>query len=287
MDKTKFLKFQASGNDFILIDHRKNRVGVKGSFYKSFTKKYCQRKFNVGADGLLVIEPSTKAAFRMRIFNPDGSEAEMCGNGARCAALWASLTKPQIKKINFATKAGIIESEVYVRECKDKKIYKIKIKMINPFDLKLDVSIKVLNRKLKVNFINTGVPHVVVFVKGLEDIDVNGIGRAIRFHPMFQPEGTNVNFVEVINDNSIKIRTYERGVEEETLACGTGSTASALILKLCQNFVAVNRKKSVNVNVKVMSGEKLKVYFNQDGKKLYNVWLEGGGTLVYKGEIII
>ena len=285
MNKIKFYKFQASGNDFILIDHLKNGRTLKGNVYKTFAKKYCQRKLNVGADGLLVIVPSKKGSFKMRIFNSDGTEAEMCGNGARCAALWARLTKPKLKTISFETKAGIIESEVCGQKCKEGNLNSIKIKMIDPFDLKLNIKMKVLDRDLTVNFINTGVPHIVVFVNGLKDIDVNGIGSAIRFHPMFKPAGTNVNFVEVINDNLINIRTYERGVEGETLACGTGATASALIFKSCQTPEAVYRQKNVNVQVK--SGEKLKVYFNKDSDKINNVWLEGKGTLVYKGEISI
>ncbi len=268
MAKLEFCKLQASGNDFILID----RILDSGSStldYKKIAKKYCQRKMGIGADGLLVIEPSRKADFRMRIFNADGSEAEMCGNGARCAALWRNL-----ERVKFETKAGLIESNL-------KKSGAVSIKVTDPFGLKLDLPLKVLGRRLKVNFVNTGVPHAVIFVEGLEKIDVGNIGRAVRFHHKFSPAGANANFVEVLNKDFIKIRTYERGVEAETLACGTGVVASAITANCRLQAVSYKGK----VKVLTRGGETLRVHFNRNGDKIKDVWLQGKAHRVYKGEL--
>jgi diaminopimelate epimerase len=259
MKKTTFYKLQASGNDFILLDNRKLKIG--NSKLKGIAKKFCQRKLGIGADGLLVIEPAKKAKFKMRIFNPDGSEPQMCGNGARSVAGWTRL-----KTLSFETKAGIIEAKTGKNQ--------VKIKLSDPKGLKLNIPIKVLGRKIKVNFINTGVPHAVILVQGLEEIDVEAIGQAVRWHKRFSPRGVNVDFVEVLKGDLIKIRTYERGVEAETLACGTGAVASAIIA------TSKNRKK-----VLTKSGEILKVCFEKNRGKINNVWLEGKADLVYKGEI--
>jgi len=277
MKKIEFYKLQASGNDFILIDNSKDKLKVNSAFYKKFAKKYCSRKLGIGADGVLVIQSSNKALFRMRIFNADGSEAEMCGNGARCSGLWASLTEN--KDIKFATKAGIIE--VIVKGNGSRAL--VKIKTSTPFGLKMDLPLKVSGRKIKVNFINTGVPHAVVFVQGLDKVDVERIGREIRFDKKFKPAGTNVNFVEISNKNSIAIRTYERGVEAETLACGTGSVASAIISWFKLN-PGVKKKQAITLFVKTKSKDVLKVTFDVVGR-IDNVWLEGEADLVYKGEI--
>ena len=212
-----------------------------------------------------MLEKSKIADIRMRIFNADGSEAEMCGNGARCVSLWL---KQKVLKIE--TKAGVIKSEV--------KGDNIKIKLTDPKDIKLDIPIKINNRLLKVNFINTGVPHTVIFVEGLDKIDVVNLGKLIRYHKRFAPAGSNVDFVEALSNNSIKIRTYERGVEDETLACGTGSVASALLYAICYTLYA-----SGKVNIHTKSGEVLKVYFNKIDGGFRNVWLEGKAKIVYKG----
>ena len=175
------------------------------------------------ADGMLILEKSKKADLSMRIFNADGSEAKMCGNGARCAALLSGK-----KSVSLSTGAGIINANV-MGSC-------AKIQITEPKNIKLDIPLKINSRLIKVNFIDTGVPHVVVFVNGIEKIDVDNIGQSIRNHVKFSPAGTNVNFVQILGRNLIQIRTYERGVEGETLACGTGSTASAVIFALKNNF---------------------------------------------------
>lgn len=261
----------ASGNDFVVIESGVRRLEL-GSL-NSLAKRMCESKLGIGADGLLVLLPSKAADIKMRIFNADGSEAEMCGNGARCTALFKSKVKNKKAKIKIETKAGIIASETNGEN--------VKVRLTDPKGLKLDIPLKLNNRSLRVNFINTGVPHVVIFVQGLDNIDVVGIGRRVRYHRRFFPAGTNVNFIEVLDRDLIKIRTYERGVESETFACGTGSAAAALIsgLKL-KNITG-------KINVLTKSGEALKVYFDKEKNKFSNVWLEGKARLVYKGEYYV
>ncbi|MCK9615473.1 MAG: diaminopimelate epimerase [Candidatus Omnitrophica bacterium] len=266
MKKTiNFCKMVAAGNDFVVIAEQLQAKNPE------LARKMCDRKYGVGADGMLLVEKSSKADIRMRIFNADGSEAEMCGNGARCAAFWQSVKhKTSNTKLKIETKAGVVESEINGDN--------VRIKFTEPKDIRLDIPLKVNNRNLKVNFINTGVPHAIVFVEGLDKIDVHTIGRAIRYHQKFQPNGTNVDFVEIVNDDFIKVRTYERGVEAETLACGTGSTASAI-------FSSYGSEKSGNrvIKVKTRGGEILKVFFSKTNSKVSNIWLEGLVRIVYKG----
>jgi diaminopimelate epimerase len=274
MRQLTFCKLQASGNDFVLIDALEKKPFPYS--YSAFAKKFCPRKTGIGADGVLVIEPSKKALFKMRVINADGSEAQMCGNGARCAGLWARSIAAIAERdvFVFETAAGNIEAEACAEEA-------IKVKTTTPSNLKMNIPIEVFGRKIRVNFINTGVPHVVVFVQGIGDIDVNDIGREIRFHKKFAPRGVNVNFVEVISDDSIKIRTYERGVEAETLACGTGSIASAVITGFLTEAGKAVKKK---IKVGTKGGEVLNVYIDKAkaGKK-FDVKLEGKAALVYMG----
>lgn len=281
MEKLQFHKLQASGNDFILLDERRTTNHARPS-YRKYAKKYCVRKFGIGADGLLVIEPSTRADFRMRIFNPDGSEAAMCGNGARCVALWAAADKSFSGRgpgmVRFDTQAGVIEAKV-----KNKKANyaDAAINMVPAHGLKLEEPLSVCGRKVRVSFINTGVPHAVVFVQGVDKVDVAGIGRAIRYHRRFSPAGANVNFVEILKENFIKVRTYERGVEAETFACGTGITAGAIISGYKLGRGAGKHK----VNVSTRGGEVLNVYFSRGENKITDIWLEGKVYFVYKGEV--
>jgi diaminopimelate epimerase len=277
MKKIKFTKMVASGNDFVILESHQVRAqaspkGTKPQGYHILAKKICDRKFGVGADGLLILEKSQSADVRMRIFNADGSEAEMCGNGARCVAIFSSHAAGGTSHVNIETKAGVIKSEV--------KDNNVKIKLTDPKNIKLDIPIKVNNRNLKANFIDTGVPHAVVFVEGLDEIHVDEIGRAVRYHKKFAPRGTNVNFVEVLSDNLIAIRTYERGVEDETLACGTGSVASSLIFAL---KTATGNK----IKVQTKSKEFLAVYFKKQNGRFFDVWLEGKAGIVHKGEYYV
>lgn len=260
----------ASGNDFVITEIKNQKSKIKN--FNNLAREICNRKYAVGADGLLVLEKSEVADVSMRIFNADGSEAEMCGNGARCAALFMSHAARRRSQTNIETKAGIIRSELNADN--------VKIKLTNPKDIKLDISIKVNNRRIKVNFINTGVPHAVIFVEGLERIRVAEIGKAIRYHHKFYPQGTNVDFVEALRNDLIAIRTYERGVEDETLACGTGAVASALIFALKTN-------SGNSINVRTKGEEILRADFLKANNNFSDVWLGGKAAIVYKGEYYV
>ena len=265
-----FSKMVASGNDFIVIDIRKH---PSIAAINKLAIKICNRKYGIGADGLLILEKSKRANVKVRIFNPDGSEPDMCANGLRCISLWlrSKNIKTETKIIKIETKAGNVEAMV--------NNDKVKIKMMDPKNMKLKLPIKIGRRSIKVNFINTGVPHAVIFVEKLDEIDVVNIGRQIRFHKRFMPEGTNVDFVEMLDDNNIKLRTYERGVEDETLACGTGSVAAAVITNY--QLSIANYKK---INVYTKSGEILKVDFRKSNDiNFEDVWLEGKAKIVYSG----
>jgi diaminopimelate epimerase len=276
MRKINFTKMVASGNDFIVIENHPPSTVHRP---RLLAKEICDRKFGVGADGMLILEKSKKADIKMRIFNADGSEAQMCGNGARCVALYKSTEyRVQSTELKIETKAGIIETKLQGDL--------VKIKLTDPKDLKLNIPIKVNSRLLRVNFINTGVPHAVIFSESLDKIDVFNLGRAIRFHQKFSPAGANVDFVEISGRNSLAIRTYERGVEDETLACGTGSVAAALVASYqlshaCRQAGAVSCQQ---FNVHTKSKERLKVYFDKINNGFKNVWLEGRAKIVYKGE---
>ncbi|MBM3254149.1 MAG: diaminopimelate epimerase [Candidatus Omnitrophica bacterium] len=265
MEKINFTKIVASGNDFVII----KSLSANNHRLSNLARKICDRKFGIGADGLLLLGHSKKAEIKMRIFNADGSEAKMCGNGARCAALY---TRKRNAKID--TMAGIIESAVDGNS--------VRIKLTKPRNLRLDMPLEINNRILHINFIDTGVPHTVIFVVDLDKIDVFNIGRKIRYHKRFAPYGTNVDFVEILNNNLIKMRTYERGVEDETLACGTGAVAAALITS--QKLKVKNQR---DMNVKTKSGEVLKVYFYKKENNFENIWLEGKVKIVYKGEYYV
>ncbi|MFC1675179.1 diaminopimelate epimerase [Candidatus Omnitrophota bacterium] len=262
MRKLNFTKMVASGNDFVV-------AGISGpqAKLKRLARGICDRKYGIGADGLLAISDSRRADIRMRVFNADGSEAQMCGNGARCVAVFYGKGRSRIE-----TKAGIINAEVAGDLAR--------VRLTDPKGLRFDLPVR-LARSIRVNFLNTGVPHAVVFAGMLDKIDVVPIGRQIRNHKKFAPEGTNADFVEIVNNNLIKIRTYERGVEDETLACGTGAVAAAVIS--CLKHGIPKSKGSCRVSVATKSGERLKVYFNRSGMRITDVWLEGRVRIISKG----
>jgi len=266
--KIPFFKMSGSGNDFILID---NRQGVLNADHLGdFVPRVCTRKVSVGADGLILIEPSQRVDFRWRFFNADGSEAEMCGNGGRCAARFAVLKGITTPKLAFETLAGIIEAEVNGRQ--------VKLQMVQPTGLKLNLDVPIDGQNHQLHFINTGVPHAIKMVEDAAAVAVKDLGRKIRFHAQFQPAGTNANFVQAVDRKHLKVRTYERGVEDETLACGTGAVASALIAA---------KKKLVDspVEVQTSGGEILKIYFQPKGEAFDRVFLEGDTRVVYEGSL--
>ena len=266
MAKIKFKKMHGSGNDFILIDNRDGQIRYEDA--KGLAERLCRRKYNIGADGLILIEDSQKASFKWRFFNADGSEAEMCGNGGRCAARFAYLSEIAPNEMSFETIAGIIHARVTDS--------RVKLELSRPWGTGLDVSLFVDDKSIIVHHINTGVPHAVVFCADLEHAPVVELGRKIRWHEMFQPAGTNVNFVKVADKGKIFIRTYERGVEDETLACGTGSVASAII-------AALKNMCQAPVSVVTRGGEELRAYFSLKEQEIRDVYLEGNAVSVYSG----
>ncbi|MDD3375608.1 MAG: diaminopimelate epimerase [Candidatus Omnitrophica bacterium] len=273
MKKLTFTKMCGAGNDFIIIN------ASSGLNVKKLAQKICHRTDGIGADGLMILDKSRKADYKMRIINADGSEAEMCGNGARCMAAYILKTKT-IKKKQFSleTKAGIVLAE--------KKGELISVRLSDPENYTQDIAIAINTRTLHLSYIDTGVPHVICFVDGLEKIDVNALSPEIRFHEKFQPRGTNVNFVEQINKNLVAVRTYERGVEAETRACGTGSVACAIVAFLKANS-KIDSKTKATMKVKTASGEILSVCFNLNEDQITNVWLTGSARFIADGNFYI
>lgn len=268
MQEIDFTKMNGSGNDFIIIDHRSGFL--KDESLPLFVQLVCQRRESVGADGLILIESSEIADFKWRFFNADGSEAEMCGNGGRCVARYAYEKAIAGPKLSFETRAGIIHAEMKSREG-------VLLQLSPPTHVRSNFNLMVDNQALSLSSINTGVPHVVVPVEHIEDVPVTELGRKIRFHPEFQPAGTNVNFVHIIDSSHLTIRTYERGVEDETLACGTGAVASALL-------AAAAGKAASPVDVKTRGGEVLTIHFDNEGGNTFSqVHLEGDTCLVFEG----
>ena len=257
-----------SGNDFIIIDNRSHSIA--GIDLSQFITAVCRRKMSVGADGLILIEPSDKADFSWRFYNSDGSRAEMCGNGARCAARFAYVNGIAGEKLTFETDAGIVSGQVNADRAK--------VKMPDPTDLRLDYSIELANGPLTVSSINTGVPRVVIMQDAIEDADVFGLGREIRNHEAYAPAGTNVNFICRQGSGRLAIRTYERGVEDETLACGTGSIASALVCALKLNWTSP-------INLLTRSKESLTIHFAEDNGIFSNVYLEGDARIIYTAQL--
>ncbi|BBO66164.1 diaminopimelate epimerase [Desulfosarcina alkanivorans] len=268
MKPIPFFKMSGSGNDFIIIDNR--AAVVPEDRLERLVVGACRRKMSVGADGLILIEPSDRVDFRWRFFNADGSLPDMCGNGARCAARFAFIHGIADRQMAFDTLAGTIEATVGE--------HGVRIRMTDPARLKTGFPLDLDGRTVMVGSVNTGVPHVVTVVDDIEAVDVVRTGRLIRFHPDFAPDGTNANFVADGPGGRLLIRTYERGVEDETLACGTGNVAAALIL-------AHDRGLASPVSLTTRSGGQLTVHFTMKGDRCTDVFLEGDARVIYRGEL--
>lgn len=265
MDTLHFYKMSASGNDFILIDDRDLTVERQFKDLPYFVERVCRRRHSVGADGLILIRRSQACDFSWRFFNADGSEAEMCGNGGRCAARFAFLNGIAGENMAFETLAGIMKATI-------KEGNRVKLQLSSPQDLNLDYPIALETKELFVSSVNTGVPHVILLTDDIEYAPVEELGRTVRYHRSFAPKGTNVDFVKVIDRRNVQVRTYERGVEGETYACGTGAVAVGVILK----------EKGLSeeaVNIHTRGGEVLQVYV-QDG-----VHLEGTANVIYTAHL--
>ncbi len=265
-----FHKMNGAGNDFVMLDNR----DLKLALTKDQIARLCDRHRGIGADGLLCVEPAVDGGdFKMRYYNADGGEAEMCGNGARCFGRYVNfLHGYSLKQIRFETLAGIISAEFEGDQ--------VRINMSEPHGLGA-ATLDVAGESLQVHYLNTGVPHAVVFVEDLDQVDVRKLGAALRYHEHFKPRGTNANFVKATGRDSISIRTYERGVEDETLACGTGMVACALI-----HHELTGAASPVAVLVK--GGDTLKVGFEEVSPHHYaNVTLFGPADFAFEGTVEI
>lgn len=267
-----FFKMSGSGNDFIFVDHRD--VKWESWDLPKVARLLCRRRISIGADGLVLIVPPKDPAndFAWRFFNADGSEAEMCGNAARCAARFA-LMKGLVcsTSMRFETISGVIEARVEGDGAR--------VRMGDPGQIRPQVTVSLPQGEAELVCVNTGVPHAVNFVEDLEGVQVVELGRLIRYHDAFAPRGTNVNFVQVVDKGTLRVRTYERGVEDETLACGTGAVASAVAAHL-------QGRVSPPVSVITRGGGVIRINFRCEQEGRYQeVHLEGDARLIYGGVV--
>ncbi len=266
MRNIPFTKMHGAGNDFIVVD---NRRGIFPSRDADWIRRICLRHDGIGAEGVLLIEPDTRTDFSMRFFNPDGGEAEMCGNGARCIARQAHKLGIAKRTMLFSSRAGDIRACV--------RRHSVAIQLPPPRDLRINLLLK--DPALRVDFINTGVPHTAAFVKNIRTVPLAELGSAVRHHPLFSPEGTNFNAVQRLDEHMLAVRTYERGVEAETPACGTGITASALL-------AALRFHMNPPIAVRCAHGDILTVRFPQSPDGAFSaVELEGPAVTVFEGTL--
>ncbi len=259
-----------AGNDFVLFDNRAGQVRLTAAQ----VARLCDRHRGVGADGLIALVPARdgRADWAWDFYNSDGSAAEMCGNGARCFARFVQRLTGAKERVTFQTAAGVITATLMGE--------RVTVTLTPPTDLRLRQVLPVAGGELEVHSLNTGVPHAVVLVEDADRAMVQSVGAELRHHPHFAPRGTNVNFVQILGPARIRVRTYERGVEGETLACGTGVTASALITARLRDFASP-------VRVRVQSGDELEVGFQRDGETFRDVQLNGPAEFAFEGRIEI
>jgi diaminopimelate epimerase len=263
----QFTKMNGAGNDFVLLDNRAGGIRLS----PTQVARICDRHRGVGADGILLLEKSSNGAdFRMRYYNADGGEAEMCGNGARCFARYANKIAAAPEQVSFETPAGVIRAKLHDDL--------VTLQMSDPTDMRMNMPLQIDGEDAVVHYINSGVPHVVVPVSRIDVVHVGTRGAAIRRHEKFSPKGANVNFLEKRGPKSIAIRTYERGVENETLACGTGVVASALIFAMTDHVGGP-------IGVLVRGGNELHVGFKKHGDHFHEVTLTGPAEFVFEGTI--
>jgi diaminopimelate epimerase len=266
----EFTKMNGAGNDFVLIDNRERKLKLS----REQVIRLCHRQRGIGADGLFLLVPSAsgKADWAWEFYNSDGSTAEMCGNGARCFARFITRTTGPRERTTFETGAGVITATFQGD--------RVTVNLTQPKDLRLDQWVPLGSSKVLAHLLNTGVPHAVIFVPDADKAMVQQLGAEIRYHPQFAPKGTNVNFVQVLGPTSIRVRTYERGVEGETLACGTGVTASALVSACVHSFTSP-------IKVQVQGGDLLEVSFARSGSEFSDVKLTGPADFCFDGRIEI
>jgi diaminopimelate epimerase len=263
-----FTKMSGAGNDFVMIDNRPQSIRLTAAQ----AARLCDRHWGVGADGVIVLKPcaSGKADWAWDFYNSDGSLAEMCGNGARCFGRFVRRLTGAKNGFTFETTAGVLTAGF--------KGDAVTVTLTAPKDLRLNQMISISAGPTTVHSLDTGVPHAVLFVPNADRAMVQNLGGEIRFHAFFAPRGTNVNFVQLLGGNAIRVRTYERGVEGETLACGTGVTASALVASELHQLQSP-------VPVQVLGGQQLEVSFEKSGGQFTNVALSGPADFVFDGQI--
>jgi diaminopimelate epimerase len=268
MQRVPYWKYEGAGNDFVALDARDG--GLKAD--PPMVREVCDRRRGIGADGILVIEPSDDPGihFRMVYFNADGSRGEMCGNGARCIAAFALLRGAAPSAMRFLTDAGVYSAEV--------NQHSVSVSFPEIHDKVVKKSPNSEGRLWEGDFLPVGVPHFVTWVNDLDGIDVDRVGRALRRHEDFAPRGTNVNFAQVLGPGRLRLRTYERGVEAETLACGTGSVATALTYAIRQGVQGPQR-----IHLLTASGQTLGVAFTLTESGAIDIRLEGPTRLVHEG----
>ena len=262
--RCSFHKYAGCGNDFILFDNRQLNFPLSGEVIR----KLCDRRSGIGADGVLLREPSSRADAKMRIFNSDGSEAEMCGNGLRCFVKWLT-----IKCLDKPTCSIEVNHQILSASLGEEGV---SIDMGSPVNLKWNIPFAYENQELTLHHVDTGVPHTLLFVQNIETIDVQGIGSYIRHS--WKPKGTNVTFAQQMGPQKFKVRTYERGVEGETPACGTGAAAAAVAaahLFECASPIVIE----------TFSKEKLTVAFLANEGRIGRVSLTGPAQPLFQGEI--
>jgi diaminopimelate epimerase len=261
--KIDFSKYQGTGNDFVIIDNRQNNIDLTTEQIAFI----CDRKKGIGADGLMLLGQKDGYDFSMTYFNANGLEGSMCGNGGRCLTQFAYDSGLNKKHFNFIAIDGPHEATIH----EDGWVY-LKMCDVNTVEKNIDGDVSFF-------VLNTGSPHYVEMVDNINSVDVVGLGQMIRYNERFKSEGINVNFVQPLQ-NKIFVRTYERGVENETLSCGTGVTAAALI-------AGIEKLGEQTIQIETLGG-KLGVQFNHRGDSVYdNIWLMGPGTFVFKGNIEI
>jgi diaminopimelate epimerase len=273
-DRIPFAKMSGSGNDFVVIDNRAGVIAAEAA--SEFTRRVCRHRLSVGADGVVLVELADDPAvhFRWRYINADGTDGEMCGNGAMCGARFASLHGIAPARCVFQTASGLVHAEV--------ETDRVRLKMVDPGPVRLDLAVDAAGQALRLHAVEVGVPHTVLVTEDADAFapgaELLRLGRAVRYHSSFAPAGTNVNVVSVLGAHRLRMRTYERGVEDETLACGTGAVASAVVgTKL--GLV------SPPVEVVTSSGRVLGVDFAWDGEFATEVRLSGEARVVATGEI--
>lgn len=269
--KLCFWKMSGTGNDFVVIDNRDRKIR---SVTPRWVQKLCDRHNGIGADGILFLEKSRRTDFRMVYYNADGSRASLCGNGARCIARFAVLKGAARSRMRFETDSGVVTAEVNQAN--------VRLGLVPPRHYRSDLTIRAEGQTFVVSILDTGVPHAVCLMPSVSKVDVAFYGKSIRFHPAFRPAGVNVNFVQRLDSSTLRVRTYERGVEAETLACGTGATASAIV-------AALKGLVTSPVSCLTQGGETLQVHLEMNNgdreQPVKQVLLEGPVRVVFKGEI--